>query len=676
MVAAQPGAARRRQPAQQQKPPPQKRRERREDPARMADSCTFPNPGYWGAGHWSDLAEGAAMGCTAVRDVYLDGLSEAQQAAVFACVRSNGQPARLIGLNIGPCVERWTPEYLQRSGGDYTVQAQVCAAGRCVDIAGHRAANTAGNFRFVPMPFSELAARVCRTAPLAPVIAEGERYYLRSVPPPERAQREAAHLPELFPRLAADVDLEAVGRVLYPEPPGLYHSSVLRMTSADTDVWPHYDTMDNALIQVVGSKECTLWPPCCAYDLYTDGSSSRVDGRPGDPDTVRRFPRTAQAWRRAASCELRPGDCLYIPALWFHHTTSSAGSGSVAVNVFFRSAELPPEAYNRKDVYGNKPHTAGELAIQKVEAAAQALAALPEQYRAFYGARAAEVLRRLTGAEPADPNIRLGCRTGLAVVAGGTGAIGQQIALGLLAAGMSVLVVGRSSDRVAAAVRALRRAALSERQDPPQTVDGCVADLGSAAGCAAAASAGRGASVVVYCAATAPPDRTLTPEGIEEGLAVNVLGCHRLLAALAHSMPQGGRVVIVSSEYAGHYDLSDLQWERRRYRQQHAYQATRAAGRLLAAGWARRLQPAGVGVNACHPGEVVGSRLALALASRFGAHSPAEAAATPLHCALALPEGCSGGWYVRRQLQPQAEFADPEQGAELLAALDRIAGPP
>ena len=50
---------------------------------------------------------------------------------------------------------------------------------------------------------------------------------------------------------------------------------------------------------------------------------------------------------------LEPGDVLYIPALWFHSTTSRGFS--VGVNLFYHGHDAPPgapELYDRKDLYG------------------------------------------------------------------------------------------------------------------------------------------------------------------------------------------------------------------------------------------------------------------------------------------------------------------------------------
>lgn len=115
----------------------------------------------------------------------------------------------------------------------------------------------------------------------------------------------------------------------------------------------HYDAMDNILIQVTGEKRVLLFHPADIGCLYMEGSSSRVvdvDMKESAADTARRFPRFAAARRRALEVRLRPGDVLFIPALWPHHVR--AEGFSVSVNVFWR--HFPADLSPKKDLYGNR----------------------------------------------------------------------------------------------------------------------------------------------------------------------------------------------------------------------------------------------------------------------------------------------------------------------------------
>jgi tRNA wybutosine-synthesizing protein 5 len=343
---------------------------------------------------------------------------------------------------MGDAPTLWTPEFLAACPeADELVDVHVCppthagssdasppndvSLAATVDLAGHRAPGTRRNFEFRKMPFGELVRRISSEGPgeasaeegaFAPVIAPGEKYYLRSVA--KRPTKTAAHLPAEFPSLAAT--LAKGGAILPGGPRALfdersYHSTVLRVASEGTALWTHYDTHDNLLAQVVGRKTVTLWPPEAAPFLYVQGSSSRVDyaleDRGGDGgsageagsgftfDAVR-FPafRSALASRRVV--ELGPGEALFVPALWFHHVAADAreGSGpSIAVNAFWRPARVPETESDPGDVFGNKDPPASRRAAELAARAGSALANLPEPHRTFYARRAIEAFAAQLG---------------------------------------------------------------------------------------------------------------------------------------------------------------------------------------------------------------------------------------------------------------------------------------
>jgi len=355
------------------------------------------------------------------------------------------EPLVLLDVPMGDAPTLWTPEFLAACPeADELVDVHVCPPTRAggsdaspsydapplaatVDLAGHRAPGTRRNFEFRKMPFGELVRRVSSEGPgqdcaadegaFAPVIAPGEKYYLRSVA--KRPTKTPAHLPAEFPSLAAT--LAKGGAILPGGPRALfdersYHSTVLRVASEGTALWTHYDTHDNLLAQVVGRKTVTLWPPEAAPFLYVQGSSSRVDyaleedrgvhggsavkaGSGCTFDAVR-FPafRSALASRRVV--ELGPGEALFVPALWFHHVAADAreGSGpSIAVNAFWRPARVPETESDPGDVFGNKDPPASRRAAELAARAGSALANLPEPHRTFYARRAIEAFAAQLG---------------------------------------------------------------------------------------------------------------------------------------------------------------------------------------------------------------------------------------------------------------------------------------
>lgn len=89
----------------------------------------------------------------------------------------------------------------------------------------------------------------------------------------------------------------------------------------------HFDEYHNVACVVCGGRKFTLFAPEQLPNLYVGpldfaptGAAigiARLD-RPDDP----RFPRLRQALDAAQTAELRPGDAIYIPPMWWHHVES------------------------------------------------------------------------------------------------------------------------------------------------------------------------------------------------------------------------------------------------------------------------------------------------------------------------------------------------------------------
>ena len=288
----------------------------------------------------------------------------------------------------------WTMDRVRaHADEDATADVHVCPH-NVVDLAGHRAPGTRRNFEFRKMRFGEFLTRVdasasASTSTHAPLMEEGERYYLRSVD-----GKTATDLQRTHPELARALDLP----VVWPE--DRFHSSVLRISSSNTTLWTHYDTHDNLLAQVVGAKTVTLFPPDAEPYMYAQGSSSRVENVTSDPsdEDYAKFPLFYDHARASGvSVTLRAGDALYIPAFWFHHVVSAdEGVPSVAVNVFWRSLS-DKSAYDAKDIYGNKDMCAGKEACELATRAGDALRTLPEPYKSFYARRAVKMFANQVG---------------------------------------------------------------------------------------------------------------------------------------------------------------------------------------------------------------------------------------------------------------------------------------
>jgi len=89
---------------------------------------------------------------------------------------------------------------------------------------------------------------------------------------------------------------------------------------------------------------------------------------------------------------LRPGDILFLPALWLH-TASPTEGVSIAVNVFFRNLECGYAP--GKDVYGNRDLQAYEKGRQDIAKIAKSFSNLSKDAREFYLLRLGEELKNM-----------------------------------------------------------------------------------------------------------------------------------------------------------------------------------------------------------------------------------------------------------------------------------------
>ncbi|XP_053296333.1 tRNA wybutosine-synthesizing protein 5 isoform X1 [Pleuronectes platessa] len=282
------------------------------------------------------------------------------------------RPALLRGVDLGPCLEKWTLEYFRLRGGDQDVKIHVSTVPQ-MDFL-HK------NFVYKTLPFNEFVKRASEKKHSDFFLSEDEHYYLRSLG--EDVRKEPADLNKQFPHLAEDF------HVPHFFEPDRFFSSVFRISSCGLQLWTHYDVMDNLLAQVTGRKRVVLYSPQDALHLYLSGDKSEVLDI--DSPDLKRFPDFLKAKRY--ECVLEPGDLLFIPALWFHNTT--ALQFGVGVNVFWR--HLAADCYDKKDPYGNKDPVAAARALQALERALHTLEELPSDYRDFYGRRMIQRIQERT----------------------------------------------------------------------------------------------------------------------------------------------------------------------------------------------------------------------------------------------------------------------------------------
>ena len=255
-------------------------------------------------------------------------------------------------------------------------------------------------------------------------------------------------------------------------------------------------------------------------------------------------------------------------------------------------------------------------------------------------------------------------RRRIAAVTGASGAIGMAIA-GQLAADpdQAVVLICRDQGKATRCVDSISRAT----GNPHVRYE--LADLSRRASIQALAQRWNGPlDILVNNAAIAPRHRMQTPEGIELQFATNVLGYFWIIDALTEPLRQGSgaRIINVASYWAGGLDLTDLEFRKRPYHNDAAYRQSKQADRMLSVCFARRLQPLGITVNACHPGDV-DSTLSNALG--FGGHQSADAGAkTPVWLAVSEAGALHTGKYFERQREVSCPYARDSQAVEALYA--------
>ncbi len=172
--------------------------------------------------------------------------------------------------------------------------------------------------------------------------------------------------------------------------------------------------------------------------------------------------------------------------------------------------------------------------------------------------------------------------------------------------------------------------------------------------------------MLINNAGITPRTRQETAAGIELQFATNVLGYFWMTQAFTDILKQSApaRVINVASYWAGDLQLDDLEFKRRPYSNNSAYRQSKQANRMLTSAFAKQLQPGGIAVNACHPGDV---NSALSNNLGFGGHqSPDEGARTPVWLATEpIGQQVSGQYFERRRAVPDP-FTTDKRAVEAL----------
>jgi NAD(P)-dependent dehydrogenase (short-subunit alcohol dehydrogenase family) len=260
-----------------------------------------------------------------------------------------------------------------------------------------------------------------------------------------------------------------------------------------------------------------------------------------------------------------------------------------------------------------------------------------------------------------------------AVVTGATCGIGEAITRSLATAGLTVVMVGRSHERLDEARNRILAAVPGADLRLERADLSLLSDVRELSGRLAVEPA---PDIVVSNAAVIAGLDDITPEGIHLTLATNHLAPYLLLRSLIR--PIGMRparfVVVGASPRAlarAPVDLADLNCETRRglgplpsFRPFAAYGRTKNMNAMFVYALARRLTGSNITVNGAHPGIIKGTGLgrntrgalrAVGVALNQLAPGPNIGADTPVWLATSPDvHGITGRFFVKRKQVPTA----------------------
>jgi hypothetical protein len=115
-----------------------------------------------------------------------------------------------------------------------------------------------------------------------------------------------------------------------------------------SNVSAHYDTMDNVACVVAGERRFTLYAPETIDRLYVGPIDHTMAGQPvslaaSAPPDDERYPLFREVRQQALIAELRPGDAIYIPKLWWHQVEAISPFNAL-VNYWWDAFSAGPDA--------------------------------------------------------------------------------------------------------------------------------------------------------------------------------------------------------------------------------------------------------------------------------------------------------------------------------------------
>jgi hypothetical protein len=211
-----------------------------------------------------------------------------------------------------PAFWKWTDEFLEEQVGDEVVRVER------VSLQSSEFAYFSKDFGHSDMPFREFS---------------------RQLSSPHRQFNLYMAEQPLLEQLQADVEAPFLSEFLEVD-------KVLVWDGVGTKSLPHQDEVENVMCVLRGSKKFFIASPFQTDKVYggqkqgAPKNYSPVDFQ--SPD-LSQFPLFAQA--TVYEADIQAGDCLFLPALWWHQV-NSAPSRTIAVNHWWQAHSLAVSSWN------------------------------------------------------------------------------------------------------------------------------------------------------------------------------------------------------------------------------------------------------------------------------------------------------------------------------------------
>ncbi len=290
--------------------------------------------------------------------------------SLWSLIQSRKQPIVFKNCDLGSCLTDWSAEYLKNKVG--SERQVVVHKASCKEST---LSFQKKNFKYETVSFEEVIDSIFSKK-------SSWKYYLRSLSA-DAPRDKPASLSLDFPKLSPDFKLPGVLSYLLDE----QFSTPLRISSANTSVWLHYDVTSNVLCQVKGQKKVRLYPPTdIKYLKFPSGSTTSTIENVFEDDEL-----TPPFKSLLSPCEydLKPGDVLFLPPLWLHATDPI--EASISINLFWK--DLPSDLYAvGKDIYANRDIAAYEHSRTMIGNIKKLFRDIPMEMREFYLTRLAQEL--------------------------------------------------------------------------------------------------------------------------------------------------------------------------------------------------------------------------------------------------------------------------------------------